>query len=296
MTKQRCPYCNSSKTQRRGTFPKQRYLCTDDKHPEGLSRYFYGESSVASVLLFDIETLPIQMYAWRLGEQNWSPDNIIKDWCVLSYVAKWLFVPSHIGDVLTPKEAVARNDKRIINELWSLMEKADVVIAHNGRAFDTAKINTRFLIHDMPPPSPYQLIDTKTTTQKALGATSNSLNHIAKMLGIGEKTHTDFELWKRCDIGEKAALDEMLSYNVHDTYLLEDVYVKLRPWINHPNMSLYVTAEEDQNVCPRCTSEDIDWGETYTTSAGVFDAFRCNNCGALGRHSKRKRTSKSRVL
>lgn len=42
------------------------------------------------VLLFDIETAPIIAHVWSLWENNVSLNQIVSDWHVLSWSAKWL--------------------------------------------------------------------------------------------------------------------------------------------------------------------------------------------------------------
>lgn len=280
--KPNCPVCGSYKVQKRGSYPRQRYMCTDPEHGDG-HRYFYGEVSPAKVLLFDIETLPIEMYAWRLGQKIWTPDNIIRDWCVLSYSVKWLFEPSSKSKALTPKQAIIRDDRILVEDIWKYFNEADIIIAHNGDHFDVPKMNTRFLLHGLIPPAPYQTIDTRDVAKKTFGFTSNKLAYLAKYLGLEPKLETDFELWKRCSIGDKEAIEYMRIYNEQDIYTLEEVYIKMRPWIKHPNMSLFQVVSKRVDRCTHCGSDDIDWGLKHRTMARVYDAFRCNNCGAIGR-------------
>lgn len=281
-----CPYCHSTKVQRRGTFPKTRYQCVDKNHTEGSPRWFYEETSKARILVFDIETLPIIKRAWRLGEEDWNPESIIHDWCILSIAWKWLFEAQSSSEVMTPKEALARDDKRLVQKIHTLLESADIVIAHNGDSFDLPKVNTRFLYYGMGVPSPYLTIDTRATASKAFGFTSNKLDYLAEYLGLPKKKHTDYGLWIRCEAGEKEALKYMADYNEQDIRTLEDVYIMLRPWIKHPNMGLYVLAGDNKNICPHCGHDDIDWDTFYRTPARVYHAFRCHNCGAVGREFK----------
>ena len=75
----------------------------------------------------------------------------------------------------------------------------------------------------------------------------------------------------------------METYNRKDVTILEQVYLKLRPWIkNHPNIGLY---QEDYNmVCPTCGSKHIEEdGSFYYTSANKYKIMRCNDCGAISR-------------
>ena len=119
------------------------------------------------ILIFDIETTPMPVWVWDFGKQYVPHTNIVKDksgnqkfWYVLSWAAKWLYDENILSDVLTPEGAVARDDKRILDSVWKLIDEADIVIAHNGDRFDIRKLNARFILNDMNPPSPYKSIDT----------------------------------------------------------------------------------------------------------------------------------------
>jgi predicted RNA-binding Zn-ribbon protein involved in translation (DUF1610 family) len=76
----------------------------------------------------------------------------------------------------------------------------------------------------------------------------------------------------------------MQKYCDQDVLCLEQVYLKLRPYIQpHPNVGLYIT--DNVHSCPSCGSHDLDWNKdkVYTTNSNQYHAFRCNSCGSLGR-------------
>lgn len=242
--------------------------------------------ALPKILMFDIETLPIKAYTWDIGKVYLNPGNIIQDWCVLSWAARWLFDPYVESDVLSPEEAVMHDDTRILRGIWDLIDKSDIVCAHNGKYFDIRKLNARFIRSGFGPPMPYQVIDTFTESRKTFAFSSASLDYINKYLGNRRKIHTDFALWKACDRGEQDALDKMVEYNIGDVYALEEAYLILRPWIkSHPNVGAYVEAET--TLCPTCGSDDLDMrGNDYYTQVGQYEAFRCCTCGAIGRLRK----------
>jgi hypothetical protein len=252
-------------------------------------RFVNGDlPKLPKVLIFDIETSPLKAFVFQksVWKANISADQVISEWFMLCWSAKWLFGDTVISDRLTGKEAKAENDSRIVRGLWALLDEADIVIAHNGDAFDVPNMNTRFVIHDLPPTSPYQTIDTCLVAKRQFGFTHNSLNGLANIFGFDVKLDTDFDLWKRCVDGDDTALAYMQKYNKHDVLLLEDVYMKLRPWIKgHPNLGLYV--ESDEPVCPNCGSDKVTMleGKFSYTSVSKFPLFRCN-CGAYGRVRK----------
>jgi len=234
------------------------------------------------ILIFDIETMFMEVSVWGLYKQYIPNDNIIKDWNMLSWAAKWLFDDEIMSDILTPKEAVARDDSRILKSMWKLLEESDCVIAHNGDKFDIRKLNARFIQQGLIPPLPYQSIDTLKVAKRYFAFSAYSLNFLCKMFGLSPKIHTGYELWKNCCKGDEKALKKMKQYNIGDILSLEELYLKLRPWIkNHPNVGTYINSEKP--VCPNCGSSDLDWKGHYHTPAGRFETFRCEACGAIGR-------------
>jgi hypothetical protein len=235
------------------------------------------------ILIFDLETSPMEFYGWRLGKQYIRHHSVIKTRACLSWAAKWLCDDKIMSDVVSIEEARNRTDESIMKTLWELFESADILIAHNLNYFDLKMANTRFLLNNLPPFSPVQKIDTLKEVRKHFYFPSNSLKAITKELGLHEKLETNHSLWDRCVTGDKSALDEMVKYNKQDVSILEEVYFEIRPWIkSHPNVGLYV--ESYSPLCPNCGSYDLNWGKYYYTPTGKYKAFRCKSCGAIGRN------------
>ncbi len=241
------------------------------------------DAKLPKILFLDIETTPIAVWVWSIGKQYVYPQNIIKDnnnkaidWYVLSWSAKWLYDDKILSDVLTPKEAKERNDKRIIKSVWKLLNEADIVVAHNGDKFDLKKLKARFLSNGFVPPMPYKTIDTLKVARKEFALTSNKQDYITKFLGLEQKLETDFQLWVDCMNGDRKALKEMEEYNKHDIMGLEQMYLKLRPYIkNHPNIAVMM----DKNVCSVCGSDSIKkHKKKYYTGASAYDVYYCTSC------------------
>lgn len=235
------------------------------------------------ILIFDIETSPLLAWVWRRFKQNIYLDQTVKEWFMICWSAKWLGSEEVLSECLTPEEILKEDDKRITKELWSIIDQADIVIAHNGKKFDVPKMNSRFILAGLPPTSSYIQIDTKEIAAKQFGFSSNKLDALAGYFDIELKDDTDFELWKRCLKGEQEALDYMENYNRKDVTILEQVYLKLRPWIkNHPNIGLYL--EEDNIVCPTCGSKHLSEDNSFHyTSVNKYKVMRCDDCGAVSR-------------
>lgn len=250
----------------------------------------------AKVLLLDIETAPMVCFAWKLFDTVLRPESVIHDWFILSWSAKWLFDSNIVADVLSSQETKNKDDSRVIIGIWKLIDEADIVITHNGNRFDLKKLNARFAFHKLSPPSNYSSIDTFQVAKNNFGFSSNSMDFINGYLGIHQKTETNFDLWKRCYDGEEKALKDLCEYNKNDVGILEELYVRLRPWIKgHPNLGLYV--DSDNEVCPRCGNESLTKIGYYYTTLNVYKSFRCDQCGGIGRSKKSELSStKSKTL
>jgi hypothetical protein len=237
-----------------------------------------------NILILDIETAPIKAFVWSLWKQNVYLDAIESDWFMLSWAAKWLNGDS-FGEVLTSTEAQQEDDSRIVKNLWNILEKADIVITHNGDKFDIKKINARFIENNLGPVSPYKSIDTLKVVKKSFGFSSNKLEALARKFGIEGKHDTNFKLWTDCLNGSKKALDTMLKYNIQDVDILELIYIKLRPWIkNHPNINLYLL--DDKMKCTNCNSSDLEEVSPSYSSVSKYKSYRCKSCGTILRERK----------
>ena len=232
------------------------------------------------ILSLDIETALMEVYVWGLYKQQISHKNIVNDWFVLCWAGKWLFKDKVISDTLLPKEAIAKNDERIIKSVWKILDEADIVITHNGIRFDHRKLNARFIYYGLVKPSPYLTIDTLRVAQKELATSSHKQDYLTKYLKLPEKLHTEIELWYDCMKGKR--LKEMVKYCRRDVRGLEEMYLTLRSWIsNHPNLPIFTDVRGA--ACPACMNQDLKWKGFHVTPTGRYKTFRCNKCGAVGR-------------
>ena len=242
------------------------------------------QKKLPKILLFDIETSPMKAYVWKRWKENISLEQVISDWYCICWSAKWLFANDTMSDCLTVPEVVREDDSRIMKSLHDLIDEADIVVSMNGNNFDIPRINSRFIINDLPPTKPFFSVDVYQVVKKQFGFSSNSLNGLARYFGFESKLDTNFDLWKRCVEGDPVALHYMEMYNKRDVDLLEEVYLKLLPWIKrHPNIGNIINS--DKLVCPNCgceyTTEVKD--KFYFTGVGKYQLHQCSKCGAIFR-------------
>lgn len=238
------------------------------------------------VLILDIETAPMLGYIWGLWDQNVALNQIHTDWYVLSWAAKWLGDPP--SKVMYMDQRDAKNiedDSKLMKKIWELLDEADVIITQNGKKFDQKKLNARFILNKMQPPSSYKHIDTLAIAKKHFAFTSNKLEYMTDKLctkykKLKHSRFSGFELWKQCLAGNKAAWKEMEKYNKYDVLSLEELYTKLSPWDNTVNFSLY-TDDEDP-VCSCGSREFKKQGYAYT-SVAKYQRYKCKCCGKESR-------------
>jgi hypothetical protein len=249
-----------------------------------LNTSFSGESP-AKILVFDIETAPMEVRCFPTWGVNITPNMIKRDWFMLCWSAKWLFNDKVYSMKQNKREVLAGDDERITKGLWSMVDEADIIVAHNLNKFDKKKMNTRFLKHGLNLPSPYQTIDTLIHARKQFAITHNRLDYIAtKFFGIEGKLENAPGLWDRVVEGSIEDMTLMSEYCDQDVRVLEEVYLRMRPYMQpHPNVGLHIAS--DIEVCATCGSDNLDWSGEYHTNVNVYKAYRCE-CGALGRSRK----------
>lgn len=245
------------------------------------------------ILLFDIETAPTKAYIWKRWKENISQDQVVNEGYILCYAAKWLGEDDVMLDALpfyTDYEADKENDKRVVESLYELFNEADLIIAHNGKAFDTPLTKSRFLYHGFMPPKPYKEVDTKLIAKSEFRFPSNSLDGLAAYLGLGRKTKNDgFPLWTGCMEGNKDAWRQMIDYNHDDTILLEKIYMKLRPWYRwHPAVDVY--NKSGVMRCKCCGSTNLKEEDLVYTNISGFTSYQCQDCGHWNRGRQNQRS------
>jgi hypothetical protein len=242
------------------------------------------------IILFDIETAPIQAHVWQLYDTNVI--NIIKDWELLSFSYK------ELGSNTTHcfSRRTVKSEKKLVKKLHEVMAGADILVAHNGNKFDIKKANAKFIQFELEPPTPSFSVDTRAVAKAHFKFSSNKLDDLGHLLGVGRKMKTGgFDLWEDCMAGKRAAWLKMEKYNVQDVLLLERVYLKLRPWIaNHPNIGQLVGKPES---CPKCGSERPMRFRGYRhTPSGRAKRFQCRDCGGWVRQKTVETVSKPKFV
>lgn len=239
------------------------------------------------ICTLDIETSPILAYVWGLFKQFVGLNQIHTDWSILSFSYKWLG-EKKVYHHNTGGRGVAkvRDDTALLKLLWKVLDEADIIIAQNGVKFDVKKINARFIMAGMPPPTPYKVVDTMLEARSIAAFTSNKLAWLSDVLTDTPKSeHKEFpgfELWTECLADNPRAWKAMQKYNDIDIRGTEGVYLKLRPYIiGHPNVAAYNDSETVQ--CPKCGSDHMQMRGKVRTQTGEYQRYQCGSCAGWSR-------------
>jgi hypothetical protein len=242
--------------------------------------------TTSKIAFVDIETAPSLGWVWGKWEQNVI--DFKRDWYMLSFAVKWVGESKvkTYGLIDYPGYQKDReNDKKLVQDLWKVFDEADILIAHNGDGFDILKANTRFILHKLPPPSPYKTVDTLKVARSAFKFDSNKLDDLGHYFGIGRKLpHTGFHLWKGCMVGDKKSWELMKRYNGHDVELLEKLYYLVQAWTKtHPNVNRGIL-----DACPKCGSKHVQRRGFSYTLLRQKQRWQCQDCAGWWEGSARK--------
>lgn len=229
------------------------------------------------ILLVDIETSPLEVYTWKIGQVYLDINDIIKDWSILAFSAKWLDDNKMIY-MDTRHKKDPRDDKQLVKTLCELLNEADYVVSHYGSRFDVPKIEARRYYHNHPLFKEPKHEDTKTMSNKA-GFTSHKLEYLAKYLKLKIKKLTKRKyagkaLWKAVLNKNMDAWREMELYNKTDVWVLEELYKKLRARATKINVNIWSNAE----ICV-CGSKSWIKNGIDRLASGNYQRVKCKNCG-----------------
>lgn len=181
------------------------------------------------------------------------------------------------SDIGFSAEWVDRED--MLATAWQLYDEADIVVGHNIDSFDTKKLAGEWVELGYDSPSPWKSVDTLKVARSRFGFESNTLDSLAKRLGLeGKSDHYDPEVAALALAGDVEAQERLESYNKGDVEQTELVYLRLRGWAkSHPNVSLY--SDESRPRCPSCGSGHLQSRGYRTTNTRRYRQFQCQGCG-----------------
>lgn len=233
-------------------------------------------------LHLDIETSEAVARTFRIGREiELTYKQIIQEAQIIMISYKW--EGSRVKNIswIPPKDLQdytfgrADRDRHIIKEIAKIIREADEIVGHNLDRFDWRWINGRALLFGIDMPQEVITVDTLKIARKHFRLSSNRLDYLAQILGVGGKTDTGgLELWHNVENGDKKALSKMIRYCNNDVVILEKVFNKLKPYIKNK-----ITLSKDRVRCAECNIPMVRQRERMLVSGAKKVVLKCNKCG-----------------
>jgi len=238
---------------------------------------FEVEDEPVRRLFFDIETSFMLGWFWRPSyKTSIGPHQVIENTKIICISYKW----QHEDEVHTVIWDDDQDDKKLLQEFVKILGAANEIVAHNGDKFDMKVFRTRCIAQDVLMFPRYRTFDTLKKARGFFAFPSNKLDELGNFLGVGRKMETGgHELWEDIVLHrDPAALKKMVKYCERDVILLEDVFTKMCPYVDH-NTNFAVQKRLDKWHCPECTSEQVKLSHTDTTPMGYIKRImKCLRC------------------
>lgn len=163
----------------------------------------------------------------------------------------------------------------MVQRSWELYDAADIVVTYNGISFDNKHLRTDWDVAGLGEPRPWKDVDL-FRVNKNLGLVSYSMQHAARVLGIGSKDgHYDAGMAARALEGSELDQRKLRRYNIGDVRLTERMYDRRRGMMpRHPAM--FGTAGL---ACNQCGSSSLEPNGEYQAQVLLYPQYRCNRCG-----------------
>lgn len=238
------------------------------------------------ILFLDVETSMSLVYTFDRFKAFVKPEAVMTEPYLLTYAYAYGDEDEIHSHKLTDFDLFdfdITNDFSLVSKLRDLLDKADIVVAHNAR-FDVGWFNQRCCYWFIAPPSPYKVICTYSELKRHFSLPSNSLDSSTRYFNLDKKlSHEGISLWVGCMQGKRECFEAMENYNRGDINTLKQLYLTIRPFIKaHPNVSLYY-----KDTIPRCTkcgsSSLIETDSYYYTASSRFKVLSCQDCGSNNR-------------
>ena len=232
-----------------------------------------------TLLYFDIETRPIKVWAWGLGKQYVTHEQICEESKVISI--QWMFE----GDTEVSWQTwdSKQDDKSMLQRFTRAVAGARVAISQNGRNFDHKVLNWRMNVQGLPPLDKVTIYDTLTLSRAAFRPPSHKLDYRSKAYGLGGKLRMHLPDW--IDVVERkpGALEKMVRYGCKDILDLRTIFWRELPYYKKLPADLYllINPKPDRVACPRCAAAHQTKFQTLPENHKNKTYYRCTRCENL---------------
>lgn len=190
----------------------------------------------------------------------------------------------HVPTIMDFSNKNYLDDKGLVERFAKIYEWADYAVGHYASRYDVPMIQAKLLRYGLPPLAPTPLIDTWRVARDTFKFHNNRLATIQGFLGLEhEKTAISFDDWLQAAHGNKKALKQVVEHCRLDVLVLEEAFVKMRPWIkNEPSRKLFF----DHGSCISCGSGRLQARGLQVAKTRKYHRYQCQDCGKWQRENK----------
>lgn len=228
------------------------------------------------ILYYDIETTPMRVWTFRLGDQYIHHPQIVDgdkiDIICITYC--WDTGPAKALDWGYEEQ----DSIGMITAFDELVSQADITIGQNSDSFDVKHINTHRLLNDLPPLPDWADVtdDTLKQMRRFFKFPTNKLDYVSSILGFGGKVKMVMQDW--IDIVEKnenglKSFNKMIRYGKKDVVDTRGVFHKIKPYIK-PKYNM--AAHYGDHRCTNCGSQDIEQRGKKVRGSLTKMRYHCN--------------------
>lgn len=177
------------------------------------------------------------------------------------------------------------DDKGLVRQFSEVYETADYAVGHYASRFDVPMIQSKLLKYKLSPLPPVPLIDTWRVLRDNFKLHNNRLATAQGFLNLPHsKTPLDFDAWLQASHGHKPSLRKIVEHCRLDVLVLEEAFIRLRPWIrNEPSRSLF---DPSNGTCVSCGSDKLQRRGFLTARTRRYQRYQCTACGRWQRENK----------
>lgn len=171
--------------------------------------------TTANILYIDLEISKSQFFSYgaKVPSKYLNIEDMTHEYYCICWSASYVGSSTVWSECVTPEEALAWDDKRIMGRLQELMASADIIGGHNVDAYDKKRANTRFLLNGYEPVTDVKTIDTLKIARSKFSFESNKLDYISQRLGFRPKDDIRNSDWlKIVTTGDAATLKKVNKY------------------------------------------------------------------------------------
>jgi hypothetical protein len=186
----------------------------------------------ANILYIDLEVSFSLTYNYglKVPSKYISPDNLLKPYYIIGWAASYMHEKTIYHDAVTPGDALAWSDAKILPRLFELMQSADIIAGHNVDNYDMKRANTRFFLNGLGAVAGKKTLDTLKIARQKFGFESNRLDDICKTLGLRGKDNVTHADWLAVMEGNEKTINKISRYNVTDVRSGKEVLRRLQAY------------------------------------------------------------------